>query len=346
MSDLDVMLLAMTQANPALLSQPDEQDDVAAVVDDLDDLWRVWATRLRAERCVVPARLHTVGPVAECGGDVDTLALLLNIGAPRLVYVHDERLDAAAAWEVHRPGSVNDPESPAEPVPVLSQQLLEQHDGQTYRVEVALLVDGVVHRWIWLARWARDLGLAVRRAEEQAYAQRCEQDALLHGVDEQQQNSFLTGLPDLLLQDETWLRCSSDRAARAYADELADTTLGPGSSYRPGMRGAIAMAVDAARQRRRSEVIPAREARLLANLPSVAEKLGQRGEFTSATTKRDREATARAFLEECDPLVRASRVLAELLRAAQVGIYAGRPRQHPAAPADPDASNDETLVPR
>lgn len=121
--------------------------------------------------------------------------------------------------------------------------------------------------------------------------------------------------PNRLISDEPWLvtvdhrgreRVARDWAAADYPDVCAEQRV----------RSALLNAVGRASEQRDRTVIPARLREFEATLDDHAERLAGAPGWSLATTRAAREAHARRYLAETDPLVAAAVVLDRLIAQA------------------------------
>lgn len=125
--------------------------------------------------------------------------------------------------------------------------------------------------------------------------------------------------PDRLVADESWLvtvdhrgryRIASDWAAADYPDVCTEQRV----------RTALLHAVGRATDRRDREVVTARLAAFEATLDTHAQRLAGAPGWALATTKATREAHARRYIGEVDPLVPPAVVLDRLIAQARVSL--------------------------
>lgn len=146
-------------------------------------------------------------------------------------------------------------------------------------------------------------------------AKRGEAAARVAGVVEEIEATY----PDRLIADESWLvtvdhrgrhRIASDWAAVDYPDVCAEQRV----------RTALLNAVGRATERRDREVAPARLAAFEETLDAHAQRLAGVPGWALATTRAIREAHARRYIGEADPLVAPAVVLDRLITRAAVSL--------------------------
>ena len=318
---------------PATLGSPDEVEriivttDVAlspalptGVVDDLPALATEAAAALRSKGCLLMfAALDNVPLGVEIDGDLDKLLTLVAHTTPLLVYfdsrawtaedVQERRENLVPADDTH-----GDLAGSSAAIDASVNRL-----GEPAVLTISVVVGGVVHAFIFLAHWYFRVGSEQLRVAGQR-RERAEQDWVQESEDDQQERLraelVLVGLADTLLQDESFLRQSSDDARRLRARELVAPLISETLIREASIRGAIAAAARTAGARRASEVVPTRTATLRERLPDLAGVLASDPDFAAATTKNVRERCARALLTSTDPVVPPTPLIAALVAAA------------------------------
>lgn len=125
--------------------------------------------------------------------------------------------------------------------------------------------------------------------------------------------------PGRLVADEQWLVTVDQRGRHRIADTWAAADY-PDVSTEQRVRTALLNAVGRATERRDREVAPARLAAFEETLDDHAQRLAGAPGWALATTKATREAHARRYIGEADPLVAPAVVLDRLIAQAAVSL--------------------------
>jgi hypothetical protein len=281
-------LVGALSVPPSTLGPPDEVEriivttDVAlspalptGVVEDLPALATEAAVALRSKGCLLMfAALRKVPLGVEVDGDLDALLTLVAHTTPALVYV-DSRAWTAEDVQERRENLVAHDETPGDLTgsnAAIDESL--NHLGEPATLTISVVVGGVVHAFTFLAKWYFSFASEQLRAAGQRI-DRHELEWVQESEHDQQERlkaeAVLAGLADDLLQDESFLRQSSDDSRRLRAKELAAPLIGEALIREAPIRGAIAAAARTAGATRASEVVPARTAALRERLPDLAD---------------------------------------------------------------------------